>query len=81
MVDMLKFTCEALIAGKTSFDFQTKVKSNLTRAFSVVKSTKPRPETLTTENHCLTTLSKRQLTIQAIVRTVRLTSAAPGFSK
>ena len=78
---MLKFTCEALIVGKTSFDFQTKVKSNLTRAFSVVKSTKPRPKMLTTENHCLTTLSKRQLTIQAIVRTVRLTSAAPGFSK
>ena len=78
---MLKFTREALIAGKTSYDFQTKVKSNIIRAFSVIKSTKPRPETLTTENNCLTTLSKRQLTIQAIVRTVRLTSAAPDFSK
>ena len=78
---MLKLPCEALVAGKTSYDFQTKVKSNIIRAFSVIKSTKPRPETLTTENHCLTTLSKRQLTIQAIVRTVRLTSAAPGFSK
>ena len=78
---MLKFTREALIAGKTRYGFQTKVKSNIIRAFSVVKSTKPRPETLTTENHCLTTLSKRQLTIQAIVRTVRLTSAAPDFSK
>ena len=78
---MLKFTCEALIAGKTSYDFQTKVKPNIIRAFSVIKSTKPRPEMLTTENHCLTTLSKRQLTIQAIVRTVRLTSAASGFSK
>ena len=26
VVDMLKFTCEALIAGKTSFDFQSKEK-------------------------------------------------------
>ena len=78
---MLKFTREALIAGKTSYDFQTKVKSNIIRAFSVIKSTKPRPETLTSENQCLTILSKRQLTIQSLIRKVRLTSAAPGFSK